>query len=60
MSDSTRHLLDDLEAMAALLPDPARRAEVRRIVARLSGRDGAWPDAAELMRLRLKCRGGPN
>jgi hypothetical protein len=59
MNDNARTLLDELEALAAGLSDPTRRAEVRRILARLSDPDGAWPDDAELMRLRLKCHGGP-
>jgi hypothetical protein len=54
MSDETRRLVADLEAIAASIRDPARREEVRRIIARLARQDAEWPDEAELMRLRLK------
>ena len=58
-NDNARSLLDELEALAAGLSDPARHAAVRRIIARLSDRDGAWPDAEELARLRLECHDEP-
>ena len=54
MSDDTRRLVADLEAIAASIRDPARREEVHRIIARLAHQDAEWPDEAELMRLRLK------
>ena len=56
MNDNARTPLDDLEALAASITDPAKRAGVRKIIARLSDQDGAWPDDAELM--RLECHGG--
>ena len=59
MNDNARPLLDELEALAAGLSDPARHAAVRRIIARLSDRDGAWPDAEELARLRIRCHDQP-
>ena len=58
MNDNARSLLDELEALAAGLSDPPKRAAVRKILARLSDPDGAWPDDAELTRLRLRCQGG--
>jgi hypothetical protein len=54
MTDERARLLADLEAIAASIQDPAKRQEVRRIIARLSHQDQEWPDEAELMRLRLK------
>jgi hypothetical protein len=54
MTDERARLLADLEAIAASIQDPAKRQEVRRIIARLSHPDQEWPDEAELMRLRLK------
>jgi hypothetical protein len=54
MDDETRRLLADLEALAASITDPEKRAAVRRILARLSDQGREWPDAAELMRLRLE------
>src|SRR3712207_135538 len=47
MNDSARTLLAELEALAAGLSDPARREEVRRIIARLSDGGQEWPDEAE-------------
>jgi hypothetical protein len=54
MTDERARLLADLEAIAASIQDPAKRQEVRRIIARLSHQDQEWLDEAELMRLRLK------
>jgi hypothetical protein len=54
MGDETQRLVAELEAIAASIRDPARRAEVHRIIARLAHQDAEWPDEAELMRIRLK------
>ena len=54
MNDAKERLLADLDAIAASVRDPARRAEVHRIIARLAHQDEEWPDDAELMRLRVK------
>jgi hypothetical protein len=60
MNDEREHLLDDLEAIAASIQDPAKRTEVQRIIARLSHQAQEWPDDAEMMRLRLKCSDSAN
>jgi hypothetical protein len=60
MNDETRRLIAELEAIAASIRDPARRAEVHRIIARLAHQDAEWPDEAELMRIRLKYSDGAN
>ena len=60
MSDETRRLVADLEAITASIRDPGRREAVRRIIARLAHQDGAWRDEAELVSLRLKHSGGTN
>jgi hypothetical protein len=54
MNDDKERLLADLEAIAASIQDPAKRQEVRRIIARLAHQDQEWPDEAEMMRIRLK------
>ena len=54
MNDDKERLLADLEAIAALIQDPARRHEIQRIIARLSHRAQEWPDDEEMMRIRLK------
>ena len=54
MGDETQRLVAELEAIAASIRDPARRAAVHRIIARLVHQDAEWPDEAELMRIRLK------
>jgi hypothetical protein len=54
MNDAKERLLADLDAIAASISDPARRAEVQRIIARLAHQAQEWPDDAELMRLRVK------
>ena len=58
MSDGIQRLVAELEAIAASIRDPARRAEVHRIIARLAHQDAEWPDEAELMRIRLKYSNG--
>ena len=58
MSDETRRLVADLEAVAASIRDPARREAVRRIIARLAHQGEERPDDAELA--RLKHGGGAN
>jgi hypothetical protein len=60
MTDERARLLADLEAIAALIQDPAKRQEVQRIIARLSHPDQEWPDDAEMTRLRLKCSDNDN
>ena len=55
MTDDKKRLLADLEAIAASIQDPAKRQEVKRIIARLSHQAEEWPDEAEMMCLRLKC-----
>ena len=60
MADEKERLLADLEAIAASIQDPAKRYEVRRIIARLSHRAQEWPDDPEMMRLRLKCSDSAN
>src|SRR3954447_24147459 len=60
MTDERARLLADLEAIAALIQDPAKREEVQRIIARLSHRAQEWPDDAEMIRLRLKCSDSNN
>jgi hypothetical protein len=60
MTDERKRLLADLEAIAASIQDPTRRHEVQRIIARLSDRGQEWPDAPEMMRLRLKCSDSAN
>jgi hypothetical protein len=55
MDDERKRLLAELEAIAASIRDPEKRTEVQRIIARLSHQDEAWPDAAEMMRIRVKC-----
>ena len=60
MADEKERLLADLEAIAASIQDPAKREEVQRIIARLSHQAQEWPDAPEMMRLRLKCSDSAN
>ena len=60
MNDERERLLADLEAIAACIQDPAKRHEVQRIIARLTHRAQEWPDAPEMMRLRLKCSDSAN
>ena len=60
MTDERERLLADLEAIAASIQDPEKRQEVQRIIARLSHRAQEWPDAPEMMRLRLKCSDSAN
>jgi hypothetical protein len=60
LNDERKHLLADLEAIAASIRDPEKRKEVLKIIARLSPESDEWPDGAELMRIRLKCSGSSN
>jgi hypothetical protein len=52
MSDANRkHLIAELQEIAASIDDPVKREEVLKILARLSDE---WPDADELLRIRLR------
>ena len=53
MNDDKERLLADLEAIAASIQDPAKRAEVQRIIARLFPESDEWPNDAEPLRIRL-------
>jgi hypothetical protein len=56
MSDNDKkRLIAELEAIAASIRDPDRREEVLKILARLSDE---WPDADELLRIRLRYSDG--
>jgi hypothetical protein len=60
MTDERERLLADLDAIAASIQNPAKRQEVQRIIVRLSHQTEEWPDAAEMMNLRLKYSGNDN
>jgi hypothetical protein len=54
MSDDRQRLIENLQAIAASIRDPAKREEVLKIIARLSPASDEWPDDAELLRIRLR------
>jgi hypothetical protein len=54
MSDDRQRLIENLQAIAASIRDPAKREEVLKIIARLSPESDEWPDDAELLRIRLR------
>jgi hypothetical protein len=60
MTDERERLLADLDAIAGSIQDPAKRQEVQKIIVRLSHQTEEWPDAAEMMNLRLKYSGNDN
>jgi hypothetical protein len=49
--DDKKHLIVELQEIAASINDPVKREEVLKILARLSDE---WPDADELLRIRLR------
>jgi hypothetical protein len=51
MSDDRKHLITELQEIAASINDPVKREEVLKILARFSEE---WPDADELLRIRLR------
>ena len=54
MNNERKHLLADLEAIGASIQDPAKRAEVLKIIARLSPESDEWPNDAEPLSIRSR------
>ena len=55
MSDDRQRLIENLQAIAASIRDPAKREEVLKIIARLSPESDEEPDDAEPMHNRSRC-----
>jgi len=45
----------DLQVIAESMPDPTKREEVLKIIARIARQKEEWPDSDELLRLKLNC-----
>jgi hypothetical protein len=45
----------DLQVIAESMPDPTKREEVLKIIARIARQKEEWPDSDELLRLKLDC-----